>query len=292
MEVYMNFKKNKINLTLVNILFFCLCTTAFANEPTSFKDKTISFKGEKGTIKISGGTAHIPVMKEAAKQIMKLNPNIRISIAGGGSGVGIKQVGEGLVNIGNSGRKPSETEIKKYNLKVFKWAIDGVGCVVNPKNKVNALTSSQLKDIFSGKITNWKSLGGADRQINVYTRDKASGTRAVFWKKALNKGDITPKANFVASNGAMKTAVSNDPYSIGYVSVGHIDKSVQPIALDSIIPTLETVKNGSFKVARGLYSNTKGEPEGLTKKFINYLLSPAGQKIAADKGFIPVNNYK
>lgn len=246
------------------------------------------FEGMKGTLRIAGGTAHIPVMKEAAKRIMTFNGDIQIIIAGGGSGVGIKQVGEGLVDIGNSGRKPTDDEINKYQLKMFKWAIDGVGVVVNPGNKVKALSKAQLMDIFSGKINNWKIIGGVDKPINVYTRDKASGTRAVFWKKALDKGEITAKANFVVSNGAMKSAISSDPYAIGYVSVGYIDESVAPVALGGVVPTLENVRQGKYQIARGLYSNTKGEPSGLTKKFIDFIFSPEGQRIASEKGFIPV----
>ncbi|MBC2710468.1 MAG: phosphate ABC transporter substrate-binding protein [Desulfosarcina sp.] len=247
------------------------------------------FAGDAGTVKISGGTAHIPVMKEAAKQIMQHYPNVRITVAGGGSGVGIKQVGEGLVNIGNSGRKPTDKEIAKYDLKMFKWAIDGVGVVVNPKNPVKALSRAQVKAIFAGRMDNWKAVGGTDKAITIYTRDEASGTRAVFWKKAIDKGDITARANVVVSNGAMKSAVANDPYGIGYVSVGHIDNSVMPVALDGVTPTLETVKNGRYKVARGLFSNTRGEPTGLTKQFIDFLFSQTGQKIAAEKGFVTVN---
>lgn len=248
-----------------------------------------TFSKEKGVLRISGGTAHIPVMKEAAKRIMAFNPDIQITIAGGGSGAGIKQVGEGLVNIGNSGRQASETEVSKYGLSMHKWAIDGVAAVVNPDNPVKKLSAKELQDIYAGKITHWKSVGGDDRPINIFTRDKSSGTRAVFWKKALGKGDITGKANFVASNGAMKSAVTNDPYALGYVSVGYIDTSVAPVTLDDVIPSLATVKTGEYKVARGLFSNTKGEATGLSKKFIDYLLSPEGQAIAAEKGYIPVN---
>lgn len=252
-------------------------------------DDLEAFAGQKGTLAISGGTAHIPVMTEAAKQIMQRYPDIQITVAGGGSGVGIKQVGEGLVNIGNSGRKPTDEEITKYDLKPFKWAIDGVGVVVNPKNKVTALTKDQVKAIFAGQITNWKDVGGADKTIDLYTRDEASGTREIFWKKAIDKSAISPKANVVVSNGAMKSAVAGDPYGIGYVSVGHIDSSVVPVALDGVTPTLETVKNGQYPVARGLFSNTKGDPTGLTKTFIDFLFSPTGQKIAAAKGFVTVN---
>lgn len=247
-----------------------------------------SFRDASGSIKISGGTAHIPVMKLAAQKIMTAAPAIRISIAGGGSGVGIKQVGEGLVDIGNSGRKPSEAELAKYPLVMHQWAIDGVAVVVNPKNPVKSLTTAQLKDIYAGKITQWSALGGENQSINLYTRDAASGTRSVFWKKALGKGEISDKALFTASNGAMKTAVGQDPAAIGYISVGHIDASVAPVALDGVAPSLENVKQGKYKIARGLYSNTNGEPKGLTKKFIDYLYSPEGQKIVADKGFIPV----
>lgn len=249
---------------------------------------TDAFKGQKGVLRISGGTAHIPVMKEAAKIIMTAYPDIRITIAGGGSGAGIKQAGEGLVQIGNSGRKPTDAEIKKYNLMMHKWAIDGVAAVVNPNNPVHAVSGQQLKAIFSGDIKNWKELGGADRPINLYTRDESSGTRAVFWKKALGKGSISAKANFIASNGATKAAISNNPYAIGYISVGHIDNSVTPITLDGVTPSLETVKSGQYKVARGLYSNTKGTAKGLAKNFIEYLMSPDGQRLASEKGFIPV----
>lgn len=246
------------------------------------------FKGEKGEIMISGGTAHIPVMKDAARNIMSINPNIRISIAGGGSGVGIKQVGEGLVNIGNTGRTPTNEEVAKYGLKMFKWAIDGVGVIVHKKNPVKSLKKIDLIKIYSGEIVNWKQLGGPNRPINVYTRDEASGTREVFWEKGLGKKTITLKANVVVSNGAMKSAVANDPNGIGYVSVGHMDDSISPVTLDGVNPTIKTVKDGSYKISRGLYSNTKGDPTGLTKKFIDYLFSPEGQKIVVEKGFIAV----
>jgi len=279
--MHTHFKQFVMILTLMSIVALGIVSLTMAGS-------LASFTGEKGTLKIAGGTAHIPVMKAAAKQIMQAHPDIRISIAGGGSGVGIQQVGEGLVDIGNSGRKPTEKEIAAYGLTLFKWAIDGVGIVINPHNTLTNLSQKQLQAIYAGNVVNWKELGGADHTITVYTRDEASGTRAVFWKKALGKGAITPKANFVVSNGAMKTAVANDPHAIGYVSVGHIDETVAPVALNNVIPSLESVRNGEYPVARGLYSNTREEPTCLTQKFINYLFSKEGQALVAEKGFIPV----
>ncbi len=270
--------------SLIHILV--IATFLLAGTP-AFSDSLTPFAGETGALKISGGTAHIPVMKQAAQQIMMANPKIRISIAGGGSGVGIKQAGEGLVDIGNSGRKATEAEIDRYQLVVHRWATDGIAPVVNPRNRVKALSKTQLMAIFAGQIDNWKELGGDDRKINLYTRDEASGTRAVFWSLALDKGPVNPGAHVVVSNGAMKSAIAQDPYGIGYVSVGHIDETVDAVTLDGITPNHETVEDGSYPVSRGLFSNTRGEPAGLTKKFLDYLYSPAGKQIIAEHGFIP-----
>ncbi|MEA3468821.1 MAG: phosphate ABC transporter substrate-binding protein [Thermodesulfobacteriota bacterium] len=247
-----------------------------------------TFTGEKGEVRVAGGTAHITVMKEAATRIMKHNPDIHISVGGGGSGAGIKQVGEGLIDIGNSGRKAKEDEISRYGLQMFKWAIDGVAIVVNPVNKVRSLSQEQVAAIYAGTITSWQEVGGEDRKINIYTRDEASGTRAVFWKKALAKGSVAKNANFVVSNGAMKAVVSQDPYAIGYVSIGHMNETLAGVAFNTIEPTLANVQSGKYPIARGLYSNTKGEPVGLVKKVIDYLFTDEGQEIVAQKGFIPV----
>lgn len=272
--------------------FFALWTLSFAlllfAAAQAFAGDTDMFKGEKGIIRISGGTAHIPVMKEAAQRIMLANHDINITIAGGGSGVGIMQVGEGLVDIGNSGRKATPEEIARYGLQLFQWAIDGVTPVVNPANPVKKISGENLRKVFSGEFTNWKEIGGADQRINVYTRDEASGTRDVFFEKAMKKKKIVQSANVVVSNGAMKTAIAGDPYAIGYVSVGYVDNTVSPLELDGIAPTIENIRTGKYPVARGLFSNTKHDPKGLTKRFLDYLFSPEGQKIVANHGFIPV----
>jgi phosphate transport system substrate-binding protein len=275
--------KFKFAIYLAGIFVFMMAGNTFA-----VAGDLERFEGVKGTLRIAGGTAHIPVMKEVVKRIMAKNPDIKITIAGGGSGVGIKQVGEGLIDIGNSGRKATDDEIKRYGLKMHKFAIDGIAVVVNPKNTLVKMKKSELIDVFSGKTSNWKAFRFKDRGINVYTRDASSGTRKVFWKKALNKGEIIKSANFVKSHGAMKSAINVDPYGIGYISVGYLDDTVAPVSLDDVSPTLENVLKGDYKIARGLYMNTKGEPSGLTRLFIDYIMSKEGQKIVEDKGYIAV----
>ena len=246
-----------------------------------------AFNNQKGSLDIAGGTAHIPVMKLAAQAIMERYPDIRITVAGGGSGVGVQKVGEGLVQIGNTGRALKDTEIAKYGLVTFPFAIDGVAVAVNPANGVTGLTKAQVKDVFAGKVTNWKDLGGADAPISLYVREDGSGTRETFEERALDKGTSAPSANVVNSNGAMKTAIAQDKNAIGYVGIGHLDESVKGVAVDGMVPSQEGAADGSYTVTRLLYMNTKGEPEGLTKLFVDYIYSEDGQGFISQSGYIP-----
>jgi phosphate transport system substrate-binding protein len=158
---------------------------------------------------------------------------------------------------------------------------------VNPKNRVSGLTSDQVKDIFVGKITNWKDVGGDHAPIHLFTRDEASGTREVFWEKLLQKGQVASSANVVPSNGAMKVALSQDPLAIGYLSIGHVDATVKALKLDGVEPSQENATNGTYKVTRKLYMNTKGDPSPLAKAFIDYISGPDGQEIVKKHGYIP-----
>ena len=248
-----------------------------------------SFKGLSGTLDIAGGTAHIPVMKKAAEAIMSANPDIRITVAGGGSGVGVQKVGEGLVQIGNTGRALKDSEVAKYGLETFPFAIDGVAVAVNPANKVTSLTKQQVKDVFAGKITNWKELGGKDAPISLYVREDGSGTRETFEERALDKGTSVQSANVVNSNGAMKTAIAQDPNAIGYVGIGHLDSSICGVTVDGMVPSQENAANGSYKITRLLYMNTKGKPQGLTALFIDYIYSADGKGFTASSGYIPLD---
>ena len=155
-------------------LFLVGCKPGDANVP---RDPALSaelkkFDGLKGQIDIAGGTAHIPVMTAAVKRINAANPDIRITVAGGGSGVGIKKLGEGIVNIGNTGRAITEQEKEAHGLVTFPFALDGVAIVVHPSNPVTGLTADQMKKIYAEEITNWKDVGGADGPIHLFTRDE------------------------------------------------------------------------------------------------------------------------
>ncbi len=268
--------------TIASLLVLLAFAAAAAAAPLD------AFKGLSGKMDIAGGTAHIPVMKEAAKRIMTVNPEISITVAGGGSGVGVKQAGEGLVNIGNTGRALKDAEIQQYGLKTFPFAIDGVAVVINPANKVDELTTKQVAAIYAGKITDWSEVGGAEGKINVFGREDGSGTRDTFTDKVLHKGALASDVNVVNSNGAMKTTVAGDERAIGYVGIGHIDETVKSPKLDGMTASQENAANGSYTVVRQLYMNTKGEPEGLTKAFIDYIYSEEGAEIIKKCGYIPL----
>lgn len=268
-------------LAAIAAMLFFMSNNAFAAGSLD------AFKGKEGKIDIAGGTAHIPVMKGAAQQIMEANPAIRITVAGGGSGVGVQKVGEGLVEIGNTGRALKEKEIAQYGLKSFPFAIDGVAAAVNPKNPINGLDQAQLIEIFAGNVKNWKEVGGNDAPITLYVREDGSGTRETFEERGLNKGKSAPTANVINSNGSMKTAIAQDPNAIGYVGIGHLDESVKGLAVNGKTPTQENAASGEYPITRLLYMNTKGEPKGIVEDFIEYIYSPAGAELIKAAGYIP-----
>ena len=206
--------------------------------------------------------------------------------------MGVQKVGEGLVQIGNTGRALKEGEIAKYGLVSFPFAIDGVAVAVNPGNGVTSLTRAQVKDVFAGRITNWKELGGKDAAISLYVREDGSGTRETFEERALDKGTSARSANVVNSNGAMKTAIAQDPNAIGYVGIGHLDDSIRGVTVDGMVPSQKNAADGSYTITRLLYMNTKGEPSGLTALFIDYIYSEDGKAFISGSGYIPLERKR
>jgi phosphate transport system substrate-binding protein len=242
---------------------------------------------------INGSTTVLPIAQAAAEQFMKANPDITVSVSGGGSGNGIKALIDGTANIANSSRFIKQEEVKmavekgRYPVP-FGVAIDAIIPVVHPSNTIADLTIEQLHDIYAGKIKNWKELGGQDRPIAVVSRDTSSGTYEVWEEKVLKGDRVAPQALIVASNGAMVQTVAGNPAAIGYIGIGYLSDELKTITVNGITGSIETARSGEYPVSRYLFMFTGGWPTGAALKFINFVMSDEGQKIVADEGFVPI----
>jgi phosphate transport system substrate-binding protein len=253
--------------------------------------------GKKQTIQISGSTTVLPIVQKAADQYMASHPAADIQVAGGGSGVGIQAIGTKTVDIGMSSREVTRDEMKKYpSFVVTSVAKDGIAVVVNPSNTIQYITLDQIRKIYTGKITKWSEISGANvpntnNQIVIIGRDSASGTRTYFDETVLLKATPTNKMLEKNSNGAVAQTVAQTPGAIGYVSIGFVSPDVKALPVwynaDKIIsPSIATVKDKTYPVSRDLYVITNGQPTGLAGDFIHYILSPECQKIVSDEGYV------
>lgn len=247
-----------------------------------------------GNLTINGSTTVLPIAQEVAEAYMKANPDVKISVSGGGSGNGIKSLLDGTTDIANSSRFIKDKEVaaacEKNVLPVpFAVAYDCIIPVVHPSNSIKDLTMSQLKDIYMGKVTNWKDVGGADGEIVVISRDTSSGTYEVWEEKVMEKEKVYPGALLQASNGAIVTGVAQNKNAIGYIGIGYINDQVKGLTVAGVAGTKETTLNGKFPISRALYMFTNGWPKGDALNFINYILNPDnGQKLVEKSGFVPL----
>lgn len=249
--------------------------------------------GEMQTLTIQGSTTVLPIVQKAAEKYMDMHPNVNIQVSGGGSSVGVKSAGEGTVDIGIASREMKDAEKTNYqNLTPIAVAKDGIALIVHPSNSVTSLTVEEVKGIYDGTYTNWSDLGGEDMEIVVVGRDSASGTREFFWEHVMRKEDFVATMLEKNSNGAVKQTVSQTPGAIGYVGLGYIDETVKALNIKSggkeVEPTVANVLNGSYPISRSLYILVNGKPTGLTKEFIDFILSPEGQAIVEEEGFVPL----
>jgi phosphate transport system substrate-binding protein len=249
----------------------------------------------KKTITMSGSTTVLPIAQRAAEAYMDIHPNISVSVRGGGSGVGISALISKSVDIGNSSRAIKDKEIATAKQKGVNpvgniIAQDGIVIAVNSKNPLTEISIKTLKDIFTGKITNWKTIGGADQPIVVISRDVASGTFEVFKEKVLGGANPKDDALMLASNQAVATTVHDTPGAIGYVGMGFMSDNIKALKVEGVMPSNQTVLNGEYKLARPLYMYTNGNPKGLNKDFIDFILSASGQKIVQETGYVPVKS--
>lgn len=266
------------------------------------------------SLKIAGSDTMVQLGQTLAKTYMEANPDKKVSVQGGGSGTGIAALLNGSTDIASASRemKPKEwdqAKAKGLTVKEFVIALDALAVVVHPSNKVSKLTIAQLSDIYSGKVTNWKEVGGDDKEILVISRENNSGTHVYFKEHVLRQGkeakkdDANPdplaklefgsKVTYGVSSQAIGDQVKSNPAAIGYFGMGWITKDVKPVEIGKdakayFAPTAANTSSKKYPIARGLqmYLNTAAGEKG--QKFIDFVMSPAGQKVIKDQDFVPV----
>jgi len=224
---------------------------------------SISQAGE-GQLVVQGSTTVLPIAQAVAEVFMQNNPQANISVRGGGSGKSISPVPHII-------------------------AMDGIAVIVHPSNPVQGLSTEQIKDIYTGKITNWKDLGGKDQKIVVVSRDSSSGTFETFEKIVLKGKKVIPEALAQASNKTVATIVATTKGAIGYVGLGYLSGTIKALEVNGVIPERETVVSGKYPISRPLYMYTNGVPQGIAKDFIEFIWSEEGQKIVEEQGFVSLS---
>jgi phosphate transport system substrate-binding protein len=228
------------------------------------------------------------------------NPNIEVSVLGGGSGKGITALIGGNVDIATASRPISGEEIslaKKKGVKPVEYIVglDGIAVIVNPSNNVRLLSLGQIKKLFTGEVNNWKAFTGGEGKVSVFTRDVSSGTYVFFQEHIMQKTDYSIKSRRRPTNAAVVQSVMEDPYSIGYIGLGYLTEAhgeVRALSVsktedgEAVKPSIETVKNGTYPVARGLQMYTNGEAAGNVKLFLNYVMGDEAQKLVETMGFV------
>ena len=229
-----------------------------------------------GGIEVGGSTTVQPLAEKWAA----VYEDADVTVSGGGSSAGVKGVTGGIFDIGAISRDLKSDETDKWpDLIPHAIALDGVAIVVHPSNPIDSLSIEEIRDIFAtGTNSTW----------TVVSREEGSGTRETFEKKVMGEEEISAKVEFLPSNGAIKQKVATTSSAIGYVSLGYVDDDVKAVAVNGVDCATETVRNGTYPIARTLYFVTKGEPEGEVLDFINFCLSPEGQQIAEEEGYISI----
>jgi phosphate transport system substrate-binding protein len=254
-------------------------------------------RGGRTGITLAGSTSVEPFAERLAELYMPEHPGTKVSVQGGGSSAGIRAVTDHICQIGMSSRelKPEEEGLREIPI-----AHDAIVLIVNKDNPVRGISLEQARGIFSGRVGNWKKLGGPDRRITVITREEGSGTRASFEEKLMAAGmpkgtDGKPKPAAFApdalvqdSNGSVREIVASDPAAIGYISFGLVDDRVRALALNGVEPDVRTIKSGRYPVVRNFLFLTSGPCDSATTAFIDFALSPEGQRALVEEGLISV----
>ena len=268
-------------------------------------DVTRSTMSGTKTIENKGSDTLVNVALAWAEQYMQEHPKVRISVTGGGSGTGIASLINGTADIANASREMKSEEVKAAQANgitpvEFVVARDAIAVVVNPSNPVRALNLHQISDIYTGKITNWREVGGEDRPIVLLSRESNSGTYVYVLENVIRMGDpkskllFTPDTLLMPSSEGISTEVRQNPNAIGYDGLGYVtpDQNVLAVARDAsssyVLPWVATVNNGTYPISRPLYMYTIGEPSGQVKAYLDWVLGP-GQKLVSKLGFVPLH---
>ncbi|MBC7249739.1 MAG: PstS family phosphate ABC transporter substrate-binding protein [Anaerolineae bacterium] len=256
------------------------------------------------TIENKGSDTLVNLALAWAEAYMALHPEVRISVTGGGSGTGIAAMINGTVDIANASRamKPEEIAAAEANGITpveFVVARDAIAVVVHPSNPVDKLTLQQISDIYTGKITNWSQVGGENRPIVLLSRESNSGTYVYFLENVIRLGDkesdllFSPDTLLMPSSEGISAEVRQNPNAIGYDGLGYVtdDQKVIAVARDAsapyVLPSIDTVNDGSYPISRPLYMYTAGEPVGVVKAYLDWILSE-GQGLVSELGFVPL----
>ena len=249
---------------------------------------------EDNKLVVQGSSTVLPIAQNAAEAYMNKN-DVEITVRGGGSGNGIAALIDGATDIADASRFIKKKEfMQARDNDIYpvphRVAMDGIAVIVNESNSVKNLTLNDLKKIYTGEVTNWKELGGPNKEIVVVSRDSSSGTFEVFGEIALKGERVSQKALMQSSNGTVASTVGETAGAIGYVGLGYLDNSgIKAVKVNGVKPTNATVASGEFPIARPLFMFTDGWPEGLTSKFINFILSAEGQEIVKTQGYVPLH---
>lgn len=242
-------------------------------------------------IVLEGSTTVLPIAQKAAEVYMKKNPGINVIVRGGGSGVGLTSIIDGTCDIANASRAIKQKELdnafkKAKKLKAHTVAMDAIVVIVHPSNELTEISKQQLKDIFTGKIKNWKELGGKDLKIVPVSRDSASGTFEAFVEYALDKKRVRPDALTQSSNQAVANLVAQTPGAIGYIGMGYISDKVKDLKYQGVKASKESVLKNKYALSRPLFMYTNEEMKPEVKKFIDFIKSAEGSALAEEAGFV------
>lgn len=236
-------------------------------------------------IQIAGSTSVQPVAEQLAQEYMKTNPGVKINVQGGGSGLGIRSTQQGIIDIGTTSKELSVEE--QEDLKEYIIGKEGMVVAVNKENVVSDLTLTQIKDIFSGKITNWKDVGGANQQINVIIREEGSGTRTAFEEIVMGEDSIRSDSIVQSSTEMVKQAVIQDPNAVGVVSFAFLGDEVQALKVEGVAPSEQTIALELYPLQRPFIFLVKGEPDGALLEFLRWVYSKEGQDVIRGEKIVP-----